>query len=167
MKKAFHSLKWVLLDLINELRSFKQIHALLLTSAFVANDLVVTKAASFLGKRVTDVHYSSNFLKQFDWNMSSFPCNFMISGYASGHVPWVAILIYRWTVRNGFGPDVYTVPAVLKSCAEFFGIGEVRQFHSVAVKTGLWCDIYVQNTLVHVYSICGDNVGAGNLMTCL
>ncbi|KAL2346609.1 hypothetical protein Fmac_000609 [Flemingia macrophylla] len=166
MNKAGQSLKWVLLDLINrcdDLRSFKQIHALLLTSALVANDLVVTKAASFLGKRVTDVHYPPNFLRQFDWSVSSFPCNLMISGYASGHLPWVAILIYRWTVRNGFVPDVYTVPAVLKSCAKFSGIGEVRQFHSVAVKTGLWCDIYVQNTLVHVYSICGDNVGAGKV----
>nr|KYP74927.1 Pentatricopeptide repeat-containing protein At4g38010 family [Cajanus cajan] len=87
----------------------------------------------------------------------------MISGYASGQLPWVAILIFRWAVRNGFVPDVYTVPAVLKSCAKFSGIGEVRQFHSVAVKTGLWCDIYVQNTLVHVYSICGHTVGAGKV----
>ncbi|TKY51246.1 Pentatricopeptide repeat-containing protein [Spatholobus suberectus] len=166
MNKVGQSLKWLLLDLIHkckDLRSFKQIHAHLLTSALVANDLVVTKAANFLGKHVTDVHYPCNFLKQFDWSLSSFPCNMLISGYASGRLPWLAILIYRWTVRTGFVPDVYTVPAVLKSCAKFSGIGEVRQFHSVAVKTGLWCDIYVQNTLVHVYSISGDTVGAGKV----
>ncbi|XP_061347881.1 pentatricopeptide repeat-containing protein At4g38010 [Gastrolobium bilobum] len=166
MNKARDSLKWVLLDFIhrcNDLRSFKQIHAHLLTSALVANDLVVTKAASFFGKHVTDVHYPCNFLKQFDWSLSSFPCNLLISGYAAGQLPWAAILIYRWAIRNGFVPDVYTVPAVLKSCSKFSGIAEVRQFHSVAVKTGLWCDIYVQNTLVHVYSISGDNVGAGKV----
>ncbi|XP_014513699.1 pentatricopeptide repeat-containing protein At4g38010 [Vigna radiata var. radiata] len=166
MSKAGQSLKLVLLDLIhksNGLRSFKQIHAHLLTSALVANDLVVSKAAIFLGKHVTDVHYPCNFLKQFDWNLSSFPCNLLISGYASGHLPWLAILIYRWTVRNGFVPDVYTIPAVLKSCAKFYGIVEIKQFHSVALKTGLWCDIYVQNTLVHVYCISGDTVGAGKV----
>ena len=109
MNKAGQSLKWVLLDLIhkcNDLRSFKQIHAHLLTSALVTNDLVVTKAANFLGKHITDVHYPCNFLKQFDWSLSSFPCNLLISGYASGQLPWLAILIYRWTVRNGFVPDV-------------------------------------------------------------
>ncbi|KAG4907857.1 hypothetical protein JHK82_056510 [Glycine max] len=165
MDKAGQSLKWVLLDLIhkcNDLRSFKQIHAHLLTSSLIANDLV-TKAANFLGKHVTDVHYPCKILKQFDWILSSFPCNMLISGYASGQLPWLAILIYRWTARNGFVPDVYTVPAVLKSCGKFSGIGEARQFHSVAVKTGLWCDIYVQNNLVHVYSICGDTVGAGKV----
>ncbi|KOM42476.1 hypothetical protein LR48_Vigan05g008000 [Vigna angularis] len=166
MSKAGQSLKSVLLDLIhksNGLRSFKQIHAHLLTSVLVANDLVISKAAFFLGKHVTDVHYPCNFLKQFDWNLSSFPCNLLISGYASGHLPWLAILIYRWTVRNGFVPDVYTIPAVLKSCAKFYGIVEIKQFHSVALKTALWCDIYVQNTLVHVYCISGDTVGAGKV----
>ncbi|CAJ1977176.1 unnamed protein product [Sphenostylis stenocarpa] len=161
MSKAGQSLKWV--HQCNDLRSFKQIHAHLLTSALVANDLVVTKAAIFLGKHVTDVDYPCNFLKQFDWSLSSFPCNLLISGYVSGHSPWLGILIYRWTVRNGFVPDVYTIPAVLKSCAKFSGTGEVKQFHPLTVKTGLWCDNYVQNTLVHVYSISGDIVCAGKV----
>ncbi|CAJ1977170.1 unnamed protein product [Sphenostylis stenocarpa] len=84
MSKAGQSLKWVLLDSIhqcNDLRSFKQIHVHLLTSALVTNDLVITKAANFLGK--------------------------------------------IWTVRNGFVLDVYTIPAVLKSCVKFSGTGEV------------------------------------------
>ncbi|GAU25421.1 hypothetical protein TSUD_70740 [Trifolium subterraneum] len=166
MNKGKDSLKWVLLDLIercNNLRTFKQIHAQLLTSTLVANDLVVPKAANFFGKHVADIHYPCNFLKQFDWSLSSFPCNLIISGYGAGHLPWAAILIYRWVVSHGFVPDVYTVPAVLKSCAKFSGIAEVRQFHTLAVKTGLWCDIFVQNSLVHVYSICGDTVEAGKV----
>ncbi|XP_058758293.1 pentatricopeptide repeat-containing protein At4g38010-like [Vicia villosa] len=166
MNKGKHSLKWVLLDLIercNDLRSFKQIHAQLLTSTLVTNDLVVPKVANFFGKHVTDIHYPCNFLKQFDWSLSSFPCNLIISGYGSGRLPWAAILVYRWCFRNGFVPDVYTVPAILKSCAKFSGIAEVRQFHTLAVKSGLWCDLFVQNSLVHVYSICGDNVDAGKV----
>ncbi|KAK7284843.1 hypothetical protein RJT34_19596 [Clitoria ternatea] len=166
MRKAWRSPRWVLLDLIhrcNHLRSFNQIHAHLLTSTLVTNDLVITQVANFFGKRVTDLHYPCNFLKQFDWSFTSFPCNLFISGYASSQLPRFAILIYRWTFRNGFVPDVYTIPAVLKSCAKFCGIAEVRQFHSVTSKTGLLCDIYVQNSLVHVYSICGDTVGAGKV----
>jgi len=166
MNKATHSMKWVLLDFIqrcNDLRSFKQIHAQLLRSTIVDNDLVVTKAANFFGKHVTDIHYPCNFLKQFDWSLSSFPCNLIISGYGAGHFPWAAIRIYRWVVGNGFVPDVYTVPAVLKSCARFSGIAEVKQIHTLAVKTDLWCDMFVQNSFVHVYSICGDTVGASKV----
>lgn len=163
MNNATHSLKWVLLDFLNrcnDLRTFKQIHAHLLTSSLASNDLVITKAANFFGKHVSEIDYACNFLKHYDWSSSSFPCNLLISGYASGDIPWAAILVYRSTVGNGFVPDVYTVPAVLKSCAKFSGIREVRQFHSVAVKTGLWCDFFVQNTLVHVYGTCGDCIGA-------
>ncbi|KAK7280014.1 hypothetical protein RJT34_25076 [Clitoria ternatea] len=166
MSRAGRSLKWVLLDLIhrcNHLRSFNQIHAHLLTSALVTNDLVITQVVNVFRKHCTDLHYPCNFLKQFDWSFTSFPFNLLISGYASSPLPWFAILIYRWTFRNGFVPDVYTVPAVLKSCAKFCGIAEVRQFHSVTSKTGLLCDIYVQNSLVHVYSICEDTVGAGKV----
>ncbi|KAK2358275.1 pentatricopeptide repeat-containing protein, mitochondrial [Trifolium repens] len=166
MNKGKDSLKWVLLDLIercNNLRTFKQIHAQLLTSTLVANDLVVPKAANFFGKHVTDIQYPCNFLKQFDWSLSSFPCNLIISAYGAGHLPWAAILIYRWVFSHGFVPDVYTVPAVLKACAKFSGIAEVRQFHTLVAKTGLWCDIFVQNSLVHVYSICGDTVDAGKV----
>ncbi|KAE9611285.1 hypothetical protein Lal_00011787 [Lupinus albus] len=163
MNKANNSVKWVLLDFIqkcNNLRSFKKIHAHLLTSGHVANDLVLTKVSNFFGKHVTDLHYPCNFLKHFDWKLSSFPCNLVISGYGAGHFPWAAILVYRFVVRNGFVPDVYTVPAVLKSCAKFKGIKEVTQFQCLVVRTGLWCDIYVQNSLVHVYSICGGTSSA-------
>ncbi|KAL1332020.1 pentatricopeptide repeat-containing protein At4g38010 [Arachis duranensis] len=163
MNKATQSLKWVLLEFIDkckDLRSFKKIHAQLLTSALVSNDLVVAKVANLFGKHVTNVHYTSNYLKQLDWSLSSFPCNLFISSYASSHSPRAAIIVYRWVFKNGFVPDVFTVPAVLKSCARFSGIFELRQLHAVVVRNGLWCDMYVQNSLVHVYNICGDNASA-------
>lgn len=166
MNKTTHSLKWVLLDFIhrcNDLRTFKQIHGHLLTSNIISNDLIITKVANFFGRNISEVDYACNFLKQYDWSLSSFPCNLFISGFASNETPWAAILLYRSIIRNGFVPDVYTMPAILKSCAKFSGNREVKQFHSVAVKTGLWCDIFVQNTLIHVYSVCGDCICAGNV----
>ncbi|MED6108672.1 hypothetical protein PIB30_026238 [Stylosanthes scabra] len=162
-KATQQSLKLVLLEFIDnciDLRSFNQIHAQLLTSALVSNDLVIPKVANFISNHVTEVHYTFNYLKQFDWSLSSFPCNLFISAYGSSHLPWAAILVYRWVCRNGFVPDVFTVPAALKSCARFSGIYELRQLHSMAVRNGLWCDMFVQGSLVHVYSICGENVSA-------
>lgn len=58
---------------------------------------------------------------------------------------------------------MYTVPSVLKSCAKFSGIVEVRQFHTLVIKFGLWFDLFVKNSLVHVYRICGDIVDASKV----
>ncbi|KAL1295331.1 hypothetical protein AAHE18_19G204300 [Arachis hypogaea] len=90
------------IDKCKDLRSFKKIHAQLLTSALVSNDLVVPKVANLFGKHVTNVHYTNNYLKQLDWSLSSFPCNLFISSYASSHSPRDAILVYRWVFKNGF-----------------------------------------------------------------
>ncbi|KAM1026336.1 hypothetical protein ACFX2C_039359 [Malus domestica] len=38
----------------------------------------------------------------------------------------------------------------------FFGKGGGRQVHGVVVKMSFKCDVYVQNLLVHFYSVCGD-----------
>ncbi|KAM1054548.1 hypothetical protein ACFX2I_001886 [Malus domestica] len=151
--------KWVLLDMINKcsgFRSFKQIHAQILASGLASNDLVASSVVGFLGKSVTSVDYACDFLKQVDWRESSFPFNLLISGCASGDAPRAAFLAFKRIVRDGFSPDMFTVPAVMKSCVKFSGKGEGRQVHGVVVKMGFQCDVYVQNSLVHFYSVCGD-----------
>jgi hypothetical protein len=45
---------------------------------------------------------------------------------------------------TGLCLDVYTVPTVLKSCARFSGIAEVKQIHTLAVKTDLWSDMFIK-----------------------
>ncbi|XP_024175887.2 pentatricopeptide repeat-containing protein At4g38010 [Rosa chinensis] len=156
---TMHSLKWVLLDLIGKCKTlscFKQIHAKTVTSGLACNELVATNVVNFLGKSVTHFDYACDFLKQVDWRVNSFPFNMLISGYANGENAGEAVLVYRRIVRDGFMPDMFTIPAVLKSCVKFLGMGEGRQVHGVVVKMGFQWDVYVQNSLVHFYSVCGD-----------
>nr|TKS07219.1 pentatricopeptide repeat-containing family protein [Populus alba] len=51
---------------------------------------------------------------------------------------------------------MFTFPAVLKSCEKFMGVDEGRQVHRLIVKMDFVCDIYVENSLVHFYSVCGS-----------
>lgn len=158
MSNTMLSRKWVLLDFIhrcNNFRPFKQIHAQLLTSGIIRDELVVNKVAEFFGKFVEYVEYGCDLLKQIDWCTSSFPCNLLISSYAGSDTPEAAVLVYRRIVRDGFMPDKYTFPVVLKSCTKFSGSGEGRQVHGVVVKTGFLGDAFVGNSLVHFYSVCG------------
>ena len=59
-------------------------------------------------------------------------------------------------MKDGFLPDMFTFPAVLKSCAKFMGVDEGRQVHGLIVKMDFVCDIYVENSLVHLCSVCGS-----------
>lgn len=161
-----HPLKWVLLDSIrrcNNLKCFKQLHAQLLTTGLFFDTLFANCAVEYFGKCVGDSDYACDFLKQLDWRLSSFPFNALISVYAASNVPREAIWVYRRILRDGFVPDMYTFPAVLKSCTKFLGMGEGRQVHGVVVRMGFRGDGYVQNSLVHFYGVCGDFGGASRV----
>ena len=132
MSKIKHSLKWALFDSIQrckKLTTFKKIHAQLITSGAVSNDFVVNRVVEFFAKGPNFVDYACDFLSEYDWKVSSFPFNALISGYAIGESPKTAFLVYRRIVKDGFLPDMFTFPAILKSCAKFVGIGEGRQCH--------------------------------------
>ncbi|KAJ6386501.1 hypothetical protein OIU78_016420 [Salix suchowensis] len=157
MSKIKHSLKWALFDSIQrckKLTTFKKIHAQLITSGAVSNDFVVNRVVEFFARGPNFVDYACDFLSEYDWKVSSFPFNALVSGYAIGESPKTAFLVYRRIVKDGFLPDMFTFPAVLKSCAKFVGIGEGRQVHGVIIKMGFVCNIYVENSLVHFYSVC-------------
>ncbi|KAK9292826.1 hypothetical protein L1049_020806 [Liquidambar formosana] len=158
--------KCTLLDFIhrcNSFKSFKQIHAHLITSGIIRHELVVTKAVEFFGKYIDFVDYACEFLNQIDSKLSSFPYNTLIAGYASGNAPRAAVLVYRQIVRDGFSPDMYTFPVVMKACSKFSGIEEGEEVHGVVVKMGFRCDLYAQNSLLHFYSVCGECSGASRV----
>ncbi|KAJ6375040.1 hypothetical protein OIU77_000085 [Salix suchowensis] len=139
MSKIKHSLKWALFDSIQrckKLTTFKKIHAQLITSGAVSNDFVVNRVVEFFARGPNFVDYACDFLSEYDWKVSSFPFNALVSGYAIGESPKTAFLVYRRIVKDGFLPDMFTFPAVLKSCAKFVGIGEGRQVHGVIIKMG-------------------------------
>ncbi|KAF6162265.1 hypothetical protein GIB67_008394 [Kingdonia uniflora] len=94
---------------------------------------------------------------------NTFPVNSLITSYASSNTPETAILAYKRVVQSGFSPDMYTFPVVLKSCGKISGIREGKQFHGVIVKMGFSNELYVQNGLIHFYSVCGECDGSGRL----
>ncbi|PON56700.1 Tetratricopeptide-like helical domain containing protein [Parasponia andersonii] len=67
-----------------------------------------------------------------------------------------AVVLFREMLRNGFCPDNYTVPYVLKACAQSQALREGVQIQAYAVKTGLvYSNVYVKNTLMRLYAVCG------------
>eukprot|EP00268_Persea_americana_P004926 TRINITY_DN11622_c0_g2_i4.p1 TRINITY_DN11622_c0_g2~~TRINITY_DN11622_c0_g2_i4.p1 ORF type:complete len:608 (+),score=101.42 TRINITY_DN11622_c0_g2_i4:232-2055(+) len=154
-----------LLDRCHYIKSFKEIHALLVTCGIFQDRFVQTKVIDFFG-RSGNFQYAYDLLYQIQLQcpFTCFPFNSLIAAYAgSSKMPHLAILVFKRLLADGFAPDMYTFPVVLKSCAKFIGVGEGKQVHGVVVKMGFLCDLYVQNALVHVYSVCSECEDASKL----
>ncbi|KAK6272704.1 hypothetical protein POUND7_009787 [Theobroma cacao] len=68
--------------------------------------------------------------------------------------------LYREMITKGIYPDTYTIPYVLKACAKFHALEEGQQIHAHSIKFNLNSNVYVLNTLMRLYAVCGiiDNV---------
>ncbi|KAM7276023.1 hypothetical protein ACFE04_017889 [Oxalis oulophora] len=65
------------------------------------------------------------------------------------------LLIYLHMLTNGPLPDTYTIPYVLKACAQCQALPEGQQIHAHSIKMGVSCNVYVNNTLMRMYAVCG------------
>ncbi|CAM8983874.1 unnamed protein product [Rhodiola kirilowii] len=66
-----------------------------------------------------------------------------------------ALLAFKVMLENGVVPDGYTMPFVLKACAEMREVGVGRVVHGFGVKCGMVVNLYVKNTLMRMYAVCG------------
>ncbi|KAJ7949598.1 Pentatricopeptide repeat-containing protein [Quillaja saponaria] len=93
-------------------------------------------------------------------DVSAFPWNSLISGYAEVGLYDDAMALYFQMVEDGVDPDVFTFPRVLKACG---GIGSIQvgeEVHRHVVRSGFSSDGFVLNALVDMYAKCGDIVKA-------
>ncbi|XP_047339433.1 pentatricopeptide repeat-containing protein At1g08070, chloroplastic-like [Impatiens glandulifera] len=68
----------------------------------------------------------------------------------------IAFLLYRNFISNGFLPNNYTFPFILKSCAKTHRLIEGKQCHVHVIKNGFQSDLYVVNNLLRMYAVCGE-----------
>ncbi|KDP45946.1 hypothetical protein JCGZ_11849 [Jatropha curcas] len=59
-------------------------------------------------------------------------------------------MIARWVL-----PNHYTFPVVVKICADIGSLKEGKKAHAHIVKFGFEFDLFVRNSLMHMYSVCG------------
>ncbi|KAE8075827.1 hypothetical protein FH972_014514 [Carpinus fangiana] len=59
-------------------------------------------------------------------------------------------MVGKWVV-----PNHYTFPLLVKVCAEIGLVREGKKAHARVVKFGFEADLFVRNSLIHMYSVCG------------
>ncbi|XP_074581099.1 pentatricopeptide repeat-containing protein At2g29760, chloroplastic-like [Curcuma longa] len=87
---------------------------------------------------------------------NTFLWNTMIRGFAQSDAPGAAVAFYGRMRRQGVPIDHMTFPFALKACARVPAAGEGSRIHADCLKFGFSSDIFVSNSLIHMYSACGD-----------
>ncbi|OVA03084.1 Pentatricopeptide repeat [Macleaya cordata] len=87
---------------------------------------------------------------------NSFLWNTMIRAYANEGLCTETLELYLLMRRKGVGPNNYTFPFVLKSCASRSLVSEGKLVHGEAIRTGFESDVYVEAALVDMYAKCGQ-----------
>ncbi|CAN1745864.1 Pentatricopeptide repeat-containing protein At4g19191, mitochondrial [Linum perenne] len=82
--------------------------------------------------------------------------NSMIGGYANSGRCSDALNMYQMLLFDGFRADISTIVSLLSSCAQPEALCQGRLIHSHGIRFGCDVDVTVCNTLISMYSKCGD-----------
>ncbi|KAK1271696.1 Pentatricopeptide repeat-containing protein [Acorus gramineus] len=83
--------------------------------------------------------------------------NSALGELARGARPHQAISLYNRSRCEGFFfPDNYTLPLVLKASGRLSFLRKGEELHCTSFSLGFESDVFVQNSLISMYSACGD-----------
>lgn len=83
--------------------------------------------------------------------------NTLIRVYASSPDPIQSILIFlRMLYESPYFPNKFTFPFVIKGAAELSSLHLGKAIHGMVIKAALDSDVFIMNSLIHLYSSCGD-----------
>ncbi|KAH7570173.1 hypothetical protein ACOSQ2_018469 [Xanthoceras sorbifolium] len=152
-----HSLLVSSLSHCKDMSQLKQIHALTLRTTLPHhyNTLFlygkILKFASF-----ADLDYAYRVFEHIE-NPDSFMWNTLISAFSRNvDTKEQAIKLFRRMVEQASAlPNKRTFPSVLKACSYLFALSEGKQAHAQGIKHGFGSDVYISNSLIHLYASCG------------
>ncbi|XP_074369591.1 pentatricopeptide repeat-containing protein At5g66520-like [Apium graveolens] len=155
-----------LLQQCKSMKELKKIHTLIIKSPlfwktdhyFLISRLLFFCAISESGS----VSYAASVFQTIQ-NPNLFVYNTMIRSYASktmndddGTNTHRSLFLYKQMLCNGISADCITFPFLLKECVRRQDYGTGRSIHSQIVRNGFHFDVFVGNSLISLYSACGD-----------
>ncbi|KAJ7952364.1 Pentatricopeptide repeat [Quillaja saponaria] len=145
-----------LLELCKSTTELTQVHSKLIKLGLFHHSLALTRvlASSSLFPN-GDMNYTQSIFDR-DENPNTFAYNVMIRGYLQHNQSKKAIyMFYKMVCDVNYAPNYITFPFVLKACSKMEAIEEGKQVHGQVIKFGFGDDLYVQNSLISLYSTCG------------
>ncbi|KAK6797314.1 hypothetical protein RDI58_005016 [Solanum bulbocastanum] len=148
------------LEMANSISELHQAHAVMLKTGlfrdpFAASRLL-TKATVLPISSPETLSYALSVFTHIE-EPNSYIYNTIIRAYSTSPFPQLALIIFLKMLNsvNKVFPDKYTFTFIVKACATMENAKQGEQVHGLVTKIGLEEDVYVYNTLVHMYAKCG------------
>ncbi|KAG9439410.1 hypothetical protein H6P81_019575 [Aristolochia fimbriata] len=150
-------------DKCKNMRQLRQTHAQIIVRGLGEDKFAISRLMHFCSDPVHgDLEHTWTLFRQSE-HPTICICNTMIKAFLqSGELRRTAE-IYVGILHDRLCPDNYTFPYILKACSNLQDLKFGEQVHSHVVKLGFVYDVYVGNTLILMYSVCGDMRTARNL----
>lgn len=137
------------------MKEFNQIHTQLLVSGLLQQPLAAGRAVKTLCSSLDSVQRAVLLFAGLE-EPDAFICNTIIRAYVNLNDPYTALgFYYEHMVHKCVPPNHYTFPLLVKVCSDIGSIGEGEKIHARVLKFGFEFDLFVQNSLIHMYSVCG------------
>ncbi|CAO1948504.1 unnamed protein product [Urochloa humidicola] len=86
--------------------------------------------------------------------------NMLIDGFVQNQKHKEALTMFEEMLSNGFNLDAVTLVTVLSACTQLGDLQQGRNLHSYIRSREVYCDTILMNSLINMYSKCGDMAAA-------
>ncbi|KAF7825419.1 pentatricopeptide repeat-containing protein [Senna tora] len=142
------------------LKQFNQIFSQMILTGFIRDTYAASRIIKFSAdSKFIHIGYSLQIFNHIE-NPNGFIWNTMMRAFLERKSPHEALYLYQVFLVKDAIPDNYTFPILLQSCAARLSEFEGKQMHNHVLKLGFNSDIYVGNTLINMYAVCGNTRNA-------
>ncbi|CAN1858119.1 Pentatricopeptide repeat-containing protein At2g29760, chloroplastic [Linum perenne] len=134
----------------------RQIHGLSVKANTFCHPSVSARLLSlYADEKINDLRYAESVLRRVK-PATLVMYNLAIKSYVENQRSNDAIALFSELVsEEELWPDCFTFPCVIKACARLGAVKEGEQIHGLSLKLGFGLDMFVQSSLVSLYSKCG------------
>ncbi|PON59993.1 Tetratricopeptide-like helical domain containing protein [Trema orientale] len=146
------------------MKELKQIHTQVIKSPYIPQIdqlLLISRLLYFCAISSSgSLSYATDIFRLIK-NPNLYIYNIMIRAYAGRNCggdknhSFKSLLLYKEMLYEGIMPNCLTFPFLVKECATRIDGGTGRSIHGQVIKFGFYNDVFVQNSLINLYSACG------------
>lgn len=133
----------------------------------VAADVTVANTWIAVYAKCGDLASAKRVFDEIDAVRTVVSWNSMIAGYANSENFTDAFKLYRRMLGGGIRPDASSIVSLISSCVQPEALFQGMLIHSHGIQLGCDWSVPVTNTLISMYSKCGDVNSARLLFDCM
>ncbi|KAI3727662.1 hypothetical protein L6452_16280 [Arctium lappa] len=153
-----------ILEVLSNLNSLKlsmQIHSLILKLGFIFTDSILCRLITTYGK-CNGIDKSKDIFNEID-SVDVIHVNAMAGAYDHCGCYSDIQTLFRRRWNSSLDVDIVTFSIVLKSCGALSDLHQGQSVHSLAIKTAISEDKFIESAVIDVYSKCGSIEDAENV----